>query len=213
MGMFDGVLRPSDLSIDTPELSEGGQGLIDAAYARSSQAPTPFVVGEKTKLPTPEQIANSQNTLGSSDKAMSKVISQRIGRSFNQGTEGLRNSQGLRQFDQNFSNQKTAGQYLEAAHRVKMRNAEMKMNVYRANMEARASALRSILGLGGMAAGMAIAGPPGAAMGSQLGGAAVPQGQQANSNIMGGYNVAGADFDSASSNAMTRRMKMDRWEA
>lgn len=183
-GIVDFFAGGEDISTENPDLSAGARGLMDSAYQRANQ-PVGGPTARQISAPTEAQIAAGTNTLGSSDAAMARALSSRIGRAYNQKTQGLRASQGLREFERGFQNKQDAFAYQEAYQRVKMRNAQMQMQVAKQNAEARAAALRSILGLVGTGLGMYFGGSAGAAAGSKLGQGGAPQAQQMGSAPMG----------------------------
>lgn len=160
--MIGGGASGGDTQISTPDLSQDGKDLIQRAYERSKNPP---------KSDYNDQINTVQGMMSPGtmeDKATAEAISARLGRSFNDRTAQMRSKESLDTANKAFGANKDAFAYAQAGERVKRRNSEMVLNAYRANQEARAGALRSILGLGGMIAGAAIAGPGGAAAGAAL---------------------------------------------
>ncbi len=157
-------------------LDQNTQGLIDDQYKRSLQSPEQAIANRKSIVgssPNMMSMPHDETSLGMSGTGgLSKAIFARQAKRHGENLHKLNTHQELAGTRDYFNNQETAFNAQLAAQKVKNRNNEMLWKASAANAEARAAVMRNLLGVGGMLAGAAIAGPAGAAVGSQVGGMA-----------------------------------------
>ena len=153
-------------------LDQGSQGLIDTKYQQSLQSPEQAiakrqaVISESPNLMTQ---SNDETSLAMGGTGgLSKAIFQRQAKRRGEGIARLQTRAELGGINDSMNDQNDAFNAQLAAQKIKNRNNEMLWKASAANAEARAAVMRNLLGVGGMLAGAAIAGPQGAMIGGAV---------------------------------------------
>ncbi len=174
--LLDNTQAPTPTSVP---IDAGSQGIIAGETQRALQDPS---IAQNQRMNQIDQGASEYGMLGTGG-GITDAIKNKYGNQLAQDVSGIKFNASMQLRQDQMTKYKVAQQALLAQQQVQNDAFSRQMDAYNQREAARAAAIGSILGFGGMAAGAAIGGPMGAAAMAPKGGASVSRSPIASTDV------------------------------